>query len=346
MKILITGGAGFLGLHLAHFFKEKKHKVSLLDIQEFDKREYSKGFEFFQVDVRDKKALEEAIKGQDIVIHAAAALPLWTKEEIISTNVEGAKNVLSLSLKHKVKRVIHISSTAVYGVPEKHPIEENDPLVGVGAYGESKIEAEKICKRYLKKGLNVTVIRPKTFVGTRRLGVFEILFDWVHDGKKIPVVGNGKNKYQLLDVDDLVEVVYLFTLKNRKIYNDFFNIGAEEFSTVNEDVGALCQSAGSGASVFPTPAFLVKNALRFFELLNLSPLYQWVYETADKDSYVSIEKLKKVLNWSPKYSNAKALIKSYKWYLKHYDQVKSKQSGVTHTVGWKQGIIGFFKKFM
>jgi nucleoside-diphosphate-sugar epimerase len=346
MKVLITGGAGFLGLHLAHYFKKRNHQVFLLDIQDFNKDEYSKDFTFHKVDVRDKKNLSKVIKGKNLLIHAAAALPLWKKEDIFSTNVDGTRNVLELAKKHKVKRLIHISSTAVYGVPEKHPILETDELVGVGAYGESKIEAEKICQDYMEQGMNLTVIRPKTFVGTCRLGVFEILFDWIHDGKKIPIVGDGNNKYQLLDVDDLVAAIYLFSQDKKKAYNDFFNIGAKKFSKVKIDLGKLCKFAKNGSKVMPIPASPVKFLLRLLEKMNLSPLYQWVYDTADKDSYVSIAKLERVLKWSPKFSNQDALIKSYKWYLKNYDQVKAKTSGVTHTTGWKQGALGFFKKFL
>lgn len=346
MKVLITGGAGFLGLHLAYYFKRRRHEVSLLDIATFSQDEYGDKFTLHNVDVRNKRALSKVIKGKDLVIHAAAALPLWSREDIFTTNVDGTRNVMELSRKHKAKRVIHISSTAVYGVPEKHPILETDELVGVGAYGESKIQAEQICQDFMDLGMDITVIRPKTFVGTRRLGVFEILFDWVHDGKKIPVVGNGKNRYQLLDVDDLVAAIYLFSKDNKKIYNDFFNIGAKKFTTVEKDVGALCKKAKSGSTIFPTPAVPIKWVLRALELVNLSPLYQWVYDTADKDSYVSITKLENTLKWSPKYSNAQALIKAYEWYLDNYDAIKSKKSGVDHTSGWKQGALAFFKRFM
>lgn len=88
-------------------------------------------------------------------------------------------------------------------------LDEAAEVIGVGAYGKSKIEAKKLCVEYREKGLSVTVLRPKTFVGPHRLGVFEILFDWIKDGKKIPVIGSGNNRYQLLDVDDLVEAIYL-----------------------------------------------------------------------------------------------------------------------------------------
>lgn len=345
MKILVTGGAGFLGLHLATYLYKRSHQLTLVDIAPFDKREYSKDYNLQLCDIRNKKKLEPLMKGQDIIIHAAAALPLWKKEDIYSTNINGTKNILDLAKKLNLKKVVYISSTAVYGVPKKHPIEEEDPRIGVGSYGYTKIKAEDLCFRAIKDGLSVTIIRPKTFVGTGRLGVFEILFDWIHDGKKIPIIGNGTNRYQLLDVDDLVHATYLFCIKNLKAYNGAFNIGAKKFKTVREDLNEFFKFAKSGSKILPTPAYPIKKALWTFEKLGLSPLYQWVYDTADKDSFVSIEKLKKTLNWEPKYSNAEALIKSYRWYLEHYKEIKSKSSGVTHTVGWKQGILALFKKF-
>src|SRR3989344_4161397 len=316
MKLLITGGAGFLGYHLATYFKNTCDRVTLLDLARFPQSEY-KGFNLVTCDIRDRKKLSAAIKGHTHVIHAAAALPLWSREDIFSTNIQGTKNVLDASRKHIIKRVVYISSTAVYGVPKKHPVFETDPMVGVGPYGISKIAAEQHCRQAIEKGLNVTIIRPKTFVGTGRLGVFEILFDWIHDGRRIPIIGTGSNRYQLLDVDDLVEAIYFFCFKNKKSYDGAFNIGAEKFGTVKKDLEQLFLFAKSGSRVFPTPAFIVKKALFVFEKLGLSPLYQWVYDTADKDSFVSIEKIKKTLGWKPRFSNSEALVKSYRWYLNH-----------------------------
>ncbi|GIW63558.1 MAG: epimerase [Patescibacteria group bacterium] len=349
MKVLITGAAGFLGLHLARYADKLDwaDRLYLYDIADFDKQDYPKKSVFIKGDVRDRELLKYYICRSDFVIHSAAALPLWKRAEIVDVNINGTENVLSLSFEHKIKRVIQISSTAVYGVPEKHPIYEDDPLVGVGDYGISKIEAEKLCQSFIQKGLNCTIVRPKTFVGPFRLGVFEILFDWIYEGKKIPMIGNGKNKYQLLDVADLVEAVYLF-LKDwqKKDYNDVFNIGAKKFSTVADDLNALFEFAGTGSRLLPFPAGFVKFFLAFFYNLKLSPLYPWVYATADKDSFVSIEKIEEVLNWSPKYSNSSALIRAYKWYLKHRDEIKNKGAGVTHRVGWKQGVLALFKKFL
>ena len=148
------------------------------------------------------------VAGADVVVHAAAALPIQSSREAIrSVNVEGTANVLAAALDAGVRRVILISSTAVYGVPERHPIHETDPLVGVGWYGESKIEAELLAGEFGRRGLDVAIVRPKTFIGPERLGVFEILFDWIREGRRIPILGDGGNLYQLLAVEDLVDAV-------------------------------------------------------------------------------------------------------------------------------------------
>jgi len=88
----------------------------------------------------------------DIIVHCAAALPLWPREEIMSTNIAGVRNTLEQARKAGVERVIFISSTAVYGVPEKHPLVETDPVEGVGAYGESKIAGEAVCAEFRDQG--------------------------------------------------------------------------------------------------------------------------------------------------------------------------------------------------
>ncbi len=349
MRVLITGGAGFFGLHMARKLLAEGHEVVLLDIADFDLSEYEtigeplpegwrQRVEFRKGDVRDHKAVDESLDKVDAVIHAAAALPLWHPRDIFTTNVDGTKVVLECSRRRGIDRVIFISSTAVYGIPEKHPLYEDDPLDGVGPYGKSKIAAEQICLQFRKQGMVVPIVRPKTFIGPGRLGVFQILFDWVERGKPIPVIGSGLNRYQLLDVDDLTDAVMRLLTLPANLVNETFNIGAERFGTVRDDVQALCDHAGTGAFVFPTPAGLVKATLRVLEVLKLSPLYKWVYGTADKDSFVAIDKAKAKLQWQPKYSNAEALCRTYDWYLAHKDELQSR-TGVTHRVAWSQGAL-------
>lgn len=345
MRILITGGAGFFGLHQAHKLAAHGHQVVLLDIAPFYREEYPSGVTFHTGDVRDVRLLYRVLDGVDAVVHAAAALPLWKPQDIISVNVEGTRMVMEAARQRRIPRVVYISSTAVYGVPKKHPIEEDDPRIGVGPYGHSKIKAEEICERYRAMGQYVTIMRPKTFIGTARLGVFQILFDWVHNGNRIPIIGSGNNRYQLLEVEDLTDAVLLALTSPSDAANDTFNVGAQRFGTVKQDVQALCDYAGNGARVLPTPAGPVKAALWLFNELHLSPLYPWVYATADKDSFVSTVKIERALGWQARYSNAEALIRSYQWYLEHVQEVAG-TSGVTHRVAWDQGILRVFRRIL
>ncbi|MDQ3702517.1 MAG: NAD(P)-dependent oxidoreductase, partial [Chloroflexota bacterium] len=107
----------------------------------------------------------------------------------------------------------------------------------------------------------------------------------------------------------------------------------------------LCAHAGSGARVFPVPAAPAKAALRTLEAFNLSPLYRWVYGTADKDSYVSTTRIERYLGWHPRYSNAQALIRAYDWYLAHRATLGS-ATGITHRVAWDQGALKFLKRWL
>lgn len=347
MRVLVTGGAGFLGYHLANALAAKGDTCILYDIATADLSEYPEGTIAIVDDVRDVEAFDRALAEHkpDAIVHAAAALPLWKPQDIYSTNIDGTRNVLRLARKHGIERVTFVSSTAVYGVPEKHPLYETDPMIGVGPYGESKIAAEKACEKARSEGLCVPVVRPKTFIGTARLGVFQILYDWVENSVRIPVIGNGKNLYQLLEVDDLCAAIHLTLTGEREKVNDTFNVGAKEYRTVNEDVGALCTFADSGSCVMGTPAGLVKPLLRLAETLRLSPLYKWVYGTADKDSFVSTEKIESTLGWQPQYSNAQALIRSYEWYLEHKAEIAG-ATGITHRVAWRQGILGLVKRVL
>lgn len=345
MKVLITGGAGFFGLHMTKKCVEMGDEVTLLDIAEYDKGEYDQSVKLVQGDVRDKSVMDDLTSKTDVVIHAAAALPLESRKEIFSTNVDGTGNVLALSLKNKVKKFVMISSTAVYGVPDHHPLFETDKVIGVGPYGESKIAGEKLCNEFREKGLFITTIRPKTFIGTHRLGVFQILFNWIEEGHKIPMIGNGKNRYQLLEVDDLCDAVYLAYSSSDDQANGIFNVGAVSTLTANDYLGSLCEYAGSGSKILHTPVWLVIPALMLFEWLHISPLYKWVYGTAHKDSFVSVDKAREILKWNPKYDESQALIRSYKWYQENKDFI-AKGTGTGHRVAWAQGILSIFKKIL
>lgn len=344
-KFLITGGSGFLGINLIRFLINKgKNNIVSFDLAPFEYNDVENKIKIVKGDIRDIDAVKEVMKDVDIVIHTAAALPLYKKKDIFSTDIDGTKNLLEESFNNNIDRFIHISSTAVYGIPDHHPLYEDDKLVGVGPYGEAKILAENVCLEYRNKGMCVPIIRPKSFIGPERLGVFALFYDWTKDGKGFPMIGSGKNRYQLLDVEDLCESIYLCVIKPKDIANDIYNIGAKDFTTMKEDYQAVLDYAGFGGKITGFPALPVITGLRILEFLHLSPLYKWVYETASKDSFVSIEKAESKLGFKPKFSNKDALIRNYEWYLKNFDKFKN-QSGISHRVPWKQGILKIVKAF-
>ena len=341
---LITGGAGFLGINMTRYLLDRGHKVVSLDIADFDYPEKDRITEI-KGDIRDRAMVDGAMEGVDFVIHTAAALPLYKKADIYSTDLGGTRNVLQSALDYHIQRVVHISSTAVYGIPDHYPLVEDDKLHGVGDYGICKVKAEEICVEFRKKGLCVPIFRPKSFIGPERLGVFGVFYDWAKDGKGFPVLGSGNNKYQLMDVEDFCAAIYLSTTVETAKANDTFNVGAKSFTTIKEDYQIVLDRAGFGKKITGIPAGAANWVLRILNKLNISPLYPWVYETASKDSFVSIEKAERVLGYAPKYSNKDALLRNYEWYIANMHHFQKTTAGISHRVPWKQGALVLVKKF-
>ena len=343
MSYLVTGGAGFLGINLIRYLLGRGHELRSLDIAPFDYPEVEQ-VRCFQADIRDREAVHRAMSGARIVVHCAAALPLCSRREIFSTEVDGTRLLLETAMAEGVDRFIHVSSTAVYGVPDHHPIFEDDPASGVGPYGEAKIQAEAVCAEFRGRGLCVPVLRPKTFVGPERLGVFELLYDFAFEGRNFPVIGSGNNRYQLLDVEDLCEAIYLCATRDKTRVNDIFNVGAERFGTIRGDFQAVLDRAGHGKHVIGLQAAQTVVMLNQFELKRLADNQTQQFLHLARDSFVSIDKIKERLGFQPRYSNRDALIRNYEWYVANRGRFAGKP-GVTHRAPWKRGALRLARHF-
>jgi nucleoside-diphosphate-sugar epimerase len=343
-RVLVTGGSGFTGINLIRYLLERGVAVRSLDVAPFTYADCADRIETVEGDIRDAAVVDQAMEGVDLVIHCAMALPLYTEQDILTTGIDGTRCLLEAAGRHGVGRFVHISSTAVYGIPDHHPLLEDDDLDGVGPYGHAKVQAEVVCEEFRGRGMIVPIIRPKSFIGPERLGVFALLYDWAQDGRGFPMIGSGNNRYQLLDIADLCQAIWLCSTLPDDVVNDTFNIGAGEYTTMKQDWQAVLDHAGHGKKVKGFPAAPLIWTLRILEKLGISPLYKWVYETASKDSFVSIEKAQRILGYKPQYSNQDALVRNFEWYLAHVDEF-SGASGVSHRVPWKQGILGLAKKF-
>lgn len=340
-RVLVTGGAGFLGLNLVRHLLPGGWPLRTLDLAPFDAPERGQ-IDAQRGDIRDPGAVERAMAGVHTVVHAAAALPLAPASEILTTGVDGTRLLLQAAQRQGVARFIFTSSTAVYGIPDHHPIREGDALHGVGPYGQAKIAAERLCADARVRGLCVSILRPKSFVGPERLGAFELLYDWAADGHGFPVLGRADQPFQLLDVADLCEVIRLcMTLAPPRV-DDTFNVGAERFGSLTQAFQDVLDHAGHGRRVVHLPERPARWLLRGLAACGLSPLYPWIVESAGRASVVSTDRLRHRLGFVPRYSNREALLRNFDWYLAHRAGLGAAR-GVSHRVPWRRGVLGVAK---
>ena len=249
--VLVTGGAGFLGMELVRRLVASGLRPRVLDVNDPNDPRVDDSIEFTKGDVRDVSTVADVTRGVDTVFHlAAAVLPTRGKANYTSINTGGTRNVLQASIDHGVQHVVHISTSAIYGIPKALPVTEETELRPMGYYGNAKREGEREVNKARERGLKVCILRPRTIIGTERLGIFHILFDWIKAGKRIPIIGSGDNLFQFVSARDVVSASILAADKQ---VNDDFNIGAEEFSTVRGDLESLVRHAGSGSRVVSIP---------------------------------------------------------------------------------------------
>lgn len=342
MDILVTGGAGFLGKHLVQKLLDEGQSVRVVDLEPFeDDRFEDRDVTFLRGDVTDRELMRQATRDVDVVVHAAAALPIQSRSVIHQTDYVGTCRTLEAARASGVDRFVYISTTAVYGIPDTHPIHENTEKDPLGTYGKAKYRAERECMKY-STDMFVSIIRPKTFIGEERLGIMEVLFDWIRRGKRIYILGDGTNRYQLLDVHDLCEAIWLAC--THPDADDVFNVGATEFGTINQDMQPVLEEADSGARLVHLPARPIQWVLAGLETLNLSPIVKWQYATMDKESYVATDRIRDRLGWEPEKSNQETILKNFRWYMNHYENLRDR-TGVTHRVPWDQKVLKWVRRF-
>ncbi|HRY30199.1 MAG TPA: NAD(P)-dependent oxidoreductase, partial [Elusimicrobiota bacterium] len=170
MKHLVTGGGGFLGSHIARRLASGGSAVRLMDIRE--PRSPGPGTEFIRASILDRNSVREALRGVDVVHHTASLVPV-TKAggNFFEVNVTGSRILAEEAVRAGVRCFVHMSSTAVFGAPERVPLEEDSPMRPVEIFGRTKMEGEAvvgdICRR---NGVPLIVLRPRTVLGKGRMG--------------------------------------------------------------------------------------------------------------------------------------------------------------------------------
>ncbi|MEZ5297745.1 MAG: NAD-dependent epimerase/dehydratase family protein [Ilumatobacteraceae bacterium] len=188
VRCLVTGGSGYFGSLLVERLVADGHEVRNLDLLAAD---HPDGVEFVRGDVRDRAVVHEAVSGCDAVFHNVAQVPLANDEYLLrSVNVDGTRVLLEACSDLGVGKVVHTSSSAVFGVPDTNPVLPTTVPKPEEAYGHAKLAAEWACLDAARDGLDVSIVRPRTILGHGRLGIFGILFDWIADGADPVVLGD------------------------------------------------------------------------------------------------------------------------------------------------------------
>ncbi len=334
---LVTGGSGYFGSLLVERLVARGDTVRVLDISDASDR--PAGVQFVLGDIRDSVAVTDAVAGCDVVYHNVAQVPLAKDPVLLRTvNVDGTRVLLDAAKQAGVGKVVHTSSSAVFGVPDSNPVLPTTVPKPQEAYGQAKLAAEWACLDACRAGLDVSIVRPRTILGHGRLGIFGILFNWIADGADPIVLGSGGNRYQFVHAEDLADACIAAA---GVAGPGVFNIGTDRFGTMFEALDHLCAYAGTGATVRSLPAKPTALAMRASAALHITPFAPYHWLMYSKSMWFDIEHARQQLGWQPVWSTDDMFRQSYDWYLAH--RAQTSQGASEHRRSARQGALALLK---
>jgi nucleoside-diphosphate-sugar epimerase len=327
---LVTGSSGLLGTSLLERLREGDEEIRTLDLVPAPVSQGSSDqIRFFQGDVGDTSTVEEAARGVDVIYHLAAAQRMkpqfksWSEEDVYDRNLAGVRVVLDVAERLGVRKVIHISSSGVYGVPETVPCDEKGRTKPLGSYGDSKLAAEELCRQACERGVDVTSFRPMTLFGPEMSGLFVMIYEWVREGRPVFLLGGGVNRVQSTSARDVVDAC-LLAKDCPESKGMIFNLGAapETVPTVAEMMQGLIDHAGTGSYLIRIPAALLRNTALALNWIHLSPIVPEHATLADANFILDIEAARNVLGWEPRYDNVQMICEAFDWHIAAGDSVR------------------------
>jgi nucleoside-diphosphate-sugar epimerase len=309
-RALVTGGTGFLGRHLTSALERADYEVRVLDVEPPERSPR----EVVRADVRDPDAMRRAAAGCDVVVDNAALVPVTraSAAEYRSVNVAGCRTTLDAA-EAAGAYVLHISSSAIFGLPAQLPVRPDSPLAPFEPYGQSKADAERLVHSRREAGLVVASLRPRTLLGEGRLGLFDVIFARIRRGRRVPMFGKGLNRVQMCDVDDFCAAA-LAAIERRA--NADYNIGSAWFGTVREDLSELIERVGSRSRLQPVPVWAIRAVLQPLDAVGRSPFNEWHWRSAPAPFYFDISRAREELAWEPRRTNVDALENAYGHYVR------------------------------
>jgi nucleoside-diphosphate-sugar epimerase len=340
MLTLVTGGAGLLGHCLVRRLLERGDRVRIVDL--VPPREAAAGTEFRCGDLRDAALVREACAGVDTVYHLAALQRMKAHElrlserGVFDANVSATANVLAGALAAGARKVVAVSSSGVYGVPRTVPVTEDHPLRPIGSYGRSKVRSEELCRDYLARGLDVTMLRPVSLFGPWMKGIFLMLFEWVRTGRPAYILGHGRNRVELACAWDVADACIL-AAERTESRGEAMHVGSAGVPTVREQVEALIRHAGSRSRIVALPAGPVRVGARVLHALGISPLVPEHYLLADCEYVLDSSRARRVLGWTPRHTNVSMMNEAYDWYVRTWPAARPEPHPVLRWAGLVPG---------
>lgn len=343
MRYLVTGGAGFFGSLLSEDLARNGHEVVILD-RIYD-AELAQRFAFAQVDLREPAKLNDAFERFgpiDGVFHVAAMLAhaIKDKRDLVDSNVAGTRNIAQAAADHGVPQLVFTSSNCVVGKPFSQPVKEDDPINPLEIYGVTKWEGEKALATF-KDRLNITMIRCPTIMAGGRLGLLSILYEFIYEGRKVWMLGDGSNRYQFIAAADLSDAMHRAI---RQPGFHLYNIGSDDVPTLRGLYETVIKHAGTTARVARLPKPPAVGAMTLLHLLGMSPLGPYHYKMLAESFVFDTTRIKTELGWRPTKTNTQMLIESYDWYVQHYDEIDSGAQRSAHRQPVKLQALALVKK--
>ncbi|HSW47434.1 MAG TPA: NAD(P)-dependent oxidoreductase [Phycisphaerae bacterium] len=322
--ILVTGAAGLVGRELVSQLIGRGEAVRGIDLLPADMPDRSRfssqpreGLDLLTADLLDPAACRKACDGVATVVHTAArqhhsGVPRWGRERFFAANVEMTRNLVEASIAAGTKHFVLVSSDMVYGLPPGRPLVESDKPRPIGPYGRSKLASEKACIAARDRGLRVTVLRPRLIIGPGRLGILKKLFDCIRQDRRVPLLGSGRNRYQMVSVADVAEACLLAA---QHPCDEILNLGSSDPPPVRELLMSLIRRAGSRSRPLPLPRHLAHAALWCLHAVRIAPLVPEQFRIADVDYVLDTTRAGQTLGWRPRLFDPDMLFSAYCTYV-------------------------------
>jgi nucleoside-diphosphate-sugar epimerase len=333
--ILVTGGSGYFGCVVVSKLLARGHRVRVFDL--VDNEDRPPEVEFIPGDIRNASAVRRACEGVSIVHHNVAQVPLAKDRELFQTvNVGGARVLFDACKRAGVTKVVNVSSSAIYGIPQRNPVDLLVAPMPREAYGKAKFEGELVAREFISQGLDISTVRPRTILGHGRLGIFQILFELVRLGRPVYVLGGGNNRFQFVHASDLAEIC----IRAGELAGpDVFLAGAADFGTIRQLITALIEHAKTKSVIRSLPMRPATAMMNLTSKLGLSPLGPYHALMYGREMFFDISKTVEKLGYAPIFGNTQAICESYDDYVGNREQILSRKDASHHRSAAREGIL-------